>query len=160
MAKRFIILTAGLSIAIFLAWTVYPDSKVDMAKWLLGTWEMKTPKGSVYETWVQMDANKLYGKSYKVIKQDTMMLETVTIVQEGDQLVYIPKVANQNEGLPVRFPSKLIAKDEMVFENIKHDFPQLISYKRTGKNSLEASISGMKDGQESKRLFPMTRLNN
>lgn len=80
------------------------------------------------------------------------------MIQEKDGLFYIPIVKNQNDGMPVRFAAKTITATELIFENPQHDFPQIISYKRIGTDSLIAEISGIKNGQERMQSFSMKRI--
>src|SRR5690606_21013709 len=106
--------------------------------WLIGTWENTKAKGSVYETWSKSDVNEFSGKSYMVKEQDTIVFENIRLVREQNKLFYIPTVKNQNENLPVRFIAKTISETQLVFENLQHDFPQIISYTRINADSLLA----------------------
>lgn len=126
--------------------------------WLIGTWENKTPKGSIYETWGKKNDNELLGKSYIVKEQDTVVFENIRIVQEQDGLFYIPTVKNQNDSLPVRFIAKSVSETRLIFENPKHDFPQLITYTKISKDSLNAEILGITNGKKRKQAFPMQRI--
>jgi len=141
------------------AWTVKQTNDIKKTDWLIGTWENKTPKGSIYETWSKKNDNEYSGKSYIVKEKDTIIFEIIKLVQEKDGLFYIPNVNNQNDGLPVRFTIKKISKTQLVFENQQHDFPQIISYTKISADSLVAEISGTKKGQERKQAFPMKRVN-
>lgn len=140
------------------AWTTQPPNDLKKAEWLIGTWENKTPRGSVYETWNKATGDEFTGKSYRVKEKDTLVFETLRLVQEKDKLVYIPVVKNQNDGQPVRFTAKTVSDAVLVFENPQHDFPQIISYTRVGADSLVAKISGVRNGQERKQTFPMKRV--
>lgn len=129
------------------------------AGWLIGTWESKTPEGSIYETWTKINSTELLGKSYVVKGKDTIVFETISLVQEQQGLVYIPTVKDQNNGLPVRFINRYISGKELSFENLQHDFPQVISYQRIRADSCIAEVSGVQNGKISKRVFPMKRIN-
>jgi hypothetical protein len=131
---------------------------ITKAEWLIGTWENKTPKGRIYETWSKTNDNEFSGKSYVIKDNDTIVFENIRLVQQQDGLFYIPVVKNQNDGLPVRFATKTISETQLVFENSKHDFPQIISYTKITSDSLVAEISGTKNGQERKQTFPMKRM--
>ncbi|WP_447951723.1 DUF6265 family protein [Chryseobacterium koreense] len=122
------------------------------------TWENKTSKGSIYETWNKTSDNELSGKSYIVKEKDTIIFENIRLVQEQNRLFYIPTVKNQNGGLPVRFAAKTISETQLVFENPQHDFPQIISYTKISADSLVAEISGVRNGQERKQTFQMKRM--
>lgn len=149
---------AFLGLVVLCAWTIKNTKEIDKAEWLIGTWENKTQWGIIYETWTKTNDNEFSGKTYIVKEQDTIVFENIRLVQEQDGLIYMPLVKNQNDGLPVRFTIKTISEKQMVFENQQHDFPQIISYKQISSDSLVAEISGTRNGQERRRVFPMNRL--
>jgi hypothetical protein len=145
-------------LVIFCSWTARETSEIKKCKWLIGTWENKTPKGSIFETWIKPNENELSGKSYIIKESDTIVFETIRLIQEQDGLYYIPSVKDQNDGAPVRFISKIFSDTQMVFENSAHDFPKVISYTRISADSLVAEISGTIKGKERKQTFPMKRV--
>jgi len=145
------------SFALF-ACTNRPASDIEKAEWLTGTWETRTPEGSLYETWRRSNDSELLGKSYSLSGQDTMIFETMRLLQENDSLYYIPTVSDQNGGLPVRFAATRISGKQLVFENPTHDFPQVITYTGINADSLVAEISGDASGASRKQQFPMKRV--
>lgn len=149
---------AIFSLIILCGWITKQTTDIKKAEWLIGTWENKTPKGSIYETWSKASDTELGGKSYIVKEKDTVIFENIRLVQEQDGLFYIPTVKNQNDGLPVRFATKTISETQLVFDNPQHDFPQVISYTKISADSLVAEISGMKRGQERQQAFSMKRV--
>ena len=97
--------------------------------WLEGVWEMKLASGtSRLEIWKESDSNTLTGKGIKVSGKDSVLLESIDLVQKDDEYWYIPTVPDQNNGLPVHF--RLVKEEGMklIFENSLHDFPQRIIY--------------------------------
>ncbi|MEJ5048997.1 DUF6265 family protein [Chryseobacterium culicis] len=128
-------------------------------EWLLGTWETKTSKGNLYETWTRKSTTEFQGKSYYLKQKDTVLFESVRLVEIDKKLHYIVSVKNQNNEQPVDFSSNLI-KDPalLVFENLQHDFPQTIKYKKMGKDSLWAEISGIMNGKMARQSFPMKKI--
>ncbi|WP_028295740.1 DUF6265 family protein [Olivibacter sitiensis] len=147
-----------IGLIIFCCWTTQQTSRIKKAEWLIGTWENKTSRGSVYETWTKTGDNEFSGKSYILKDKDSVIFETIRLVQQQGGLFYIPTVKNQNDGLPVRFALQAISDSVLVFENAQHDFPQIISYTRISADSLVAEISGTKNGEERKQTFPMKRV--
>lgn len=97
--------------------------------WLAGVWEMKIAVGeSRFEIWNEIDDHRLVGQGMKVSGKDSMLLETIELVQKEGHYWYIPTVPDQNNALPVSFC--LVKSEEMklTFENPRHDFPQRIIY--------------------------------
>jgi len=158
MKKTTILFFAIIGIVALSSWTGHFPHSIKKAGWLIGTWENKTQRGSLFETWGRVSENEFSGKSYMVRDKDTMVFETIRLLQEKEQLFYIPVVKNQNDGQPVRFALKSVSDSSLVFENPTHDFPQVISYTRVAPDSLLAEISGMRNGQLRKQHFPMKRV--
>lgn len=139
---------------------IQQESDIKKTEWLLGVWENKTSRGSMYESWKKVGDRELAGRSFMVKQGDTIVFENIRLVDESNRLYYIPTVKNQNDNMPVRFSAKEISDSVMIFENPQHDFPQLITYTKISADSLVAEISGTKNGQYSKRKFPMKRVVN
>ncbi len=152
------LLIVFLGLIILCAWTTKQAKDIKKAEWLIGTWENKTQRGSIYETWAKISDDELSGKSYILKEKDSIVFETIRLVQEQNNFFYVPKVKNQNDELPVRFASKIISETQLVFENLQHDFPQVISYTKINADSLVAEISGTKNGKERKQTFQMKRV--
>lgn len=152
------IIFAFFGVFTFYSWTLQQKNEIKKTEWLVGTWENKTQRGSIYETWTKVSEVELSGKSYMLKEKDTVVFETIRLLQEQNSLFYIPQVKNQNGDLPVRFTSKIVSDKELVFENLQHDFPQIISYTKINSDSLVAEISGTKNGKERKQTFPMKRV--
>lgn len=125
---------------------------------VLGSWEMQTPKGKIVEQWIQ-GANKIMkGKSSRVnAKGDSVLTETLQIRKIGKDVFYCSTVADQNDGKEVCF--KLISTKGQIyiFENVAHDFPQRIVYQNLGKNEMLAWIEGELNGKSRKSEFRYKR---
>lgn len=136
----------------------HAQSQIKKAEWLTGTWENKTSRGNLYEEWKKINNYEFTGKSYMLKEKDTIVFETLRLVAEGNTLFYIPTVKNQNDGKPVKFALKTLSDTQMVFENPQHDFPQVITYTKIRPDSLVAEISGSRNGQQRKQVFPMRKV--
>jgi hypothetical protein len=147
-----------IGLIIFCSWTTQSKNGIKKARWLIGIWESKTLKGSIYEEWTKISDDEFSGKSYFLKEKDTVVTETIRLLQEQDGLYYIPAVKDQNNGLSVRFALKTVSDTGFVFKNLEHDFPQIISYTKVSADSCVAEISGMKNGQKRKQTFPMKRI--
>ncbi|MDH4071360.1 MAG: nuclear transport factor 2 family protein [Ignavibacteria bacterium] len=134
-------------------------SAIENIQWLLGTWETRSSRGSTYEKWVLKNPSELSGKSFAVSGSDTIVFETVSIKEENGRILYVPSVSDQNNGKPVVFQSSFVSPSKFIVENPEHDFPQMISYTRTGQDELVAEISGPSgNGQVKYQTFPMKRI--
>lgn len=156
MKTKLILAMIGLSIAA--SWT-QQKSETKKIEWLLGTWETKTSKGSLYETWTRKSDTEFQAKSYYLKQKDTVLFESVRLVEKDKKLHYIVSVKGEHNEQPVDFTSISISKsNSLVFENKENDFPQRITYKKIRKDSLFAEISGMMNGKMNRQAFPMKKI--
>lgn len=132
------------------------ESPSEKTKWLLGTWETQTANGKLFETWRVNAEGQLVAKSYYLKGADTVLFETVDLIEKADTLFYVVHAAENPE--PVSFYSVELRDDFMSFENPKHDFPTRILYQRKGSDSLIAEVSGMYQGQPASQGFPMRKI--
>ncbi|HEY1008994.1 MAG: DUF6265 family protein [Daejeonella sp.] len=126
--------------------------------WLVGTWETKMARGNLYETWKKISNAEFSGKSYMIKDKDTLVFETIQLIERNNVLHYIPTVKGQNNDKPVIFPLKTNTATQLVFENLAHDFPQVVSYTRITADSLYAEVSGTSNGKTRKQRFGMKRV--
>lgn len=159
MKNKIYILLPMLVLIMFTSATYQIKNNLTKVEWLIGTWENKTPRGSIFETWTKINGNKLSGKSYMIKEKDTIVFENISLLFENENLHYIPIVENQNNNMPVKFTANSITTEKMIFENQQHDFPQIISYHKINKDSLVAEISGQKNGKSKSQTFHMKRIN-
>lgn len=136
-----------------------PLDKIKLTYWLIGSWRSQSQDALYYESWGQINDSTLSGKSFSISNGDTVSSESIALIQRNGQLIYIPTVPTQNQGLPVEFELNYITDKEMIFENAGHDFPQTISYKQLSADSLIAEIAGVIEGKRRAIQFPMRRLN-
>ena len=69
--------------------------------------------------------------------------EFLQIREAAGQLAYIAKPAGQPEAT---FPAKTVTATEIVFENLKHDFPHRIIYRKTA-DGVAARVEGTMNGK-------------
>ncbi|PHR30041.1 MAG: hypothetical protein COA38_10970 [Fluviicola sp.] len=135
-----------------------PYVELEKASWLIGTWQNNSSEGSSTEIWRKENDSTYVGESYFVIESDTVSYEEFTLTQIGGRLSFTPTVRNQNNNKPVKFDLTSMMNKQLVFENLKHDFPQQISYTQINGDSLLAQISGVVDGKLQSMKFPMSRI--
>ena len=152
------LITVLAGLIIISSWKQSERSPIQQVQWFIGTWVNRSENPATFESWSSKSDFEMVAKSYFLKSNDTVVFETIRIVQEPGNLYYIPVVKNQNNDSPVRFALKNISKYEVTFENAAHDFPQRIAYKRIGADSLVAEISGTNKGLTQKRYFPMKRI--
>jgi hypothetical protein len=109
------------------------------ANWLAGCWELRAPNRVTLEMWMPALGDLMMGSSRTTVGARTSEFEMLRLKVEGDRLHYIAMPNGRNE---TTFPSIELSDTLLVFENTSHDFPQKISYRRRGADSVVATIEG------------------
>lgn len=153
------LLFAGLIVTTMAAFAPHVVDPVFRKLWALeGLWKMETSKGPIFEQWSKTDDSTLTGQSFRVNGADTLIIETIRLVQDRDGIAYIPAVTNQNDGKPVRFQLIGHENNRFTFENPEHDFPQRIIYTLITPDSLVARIEGLSKGKPAGSNFYFKRV--
>ncbi len=130
------------------------QTKLEKMEWLLGYWTYTSDEGSVTEAWLKADEQTLSGEG-KFLDTTGKVLSTEHIeiqLKEG-KLYYVPTVSNQNGGMPIKFKETSFNDTSVIFENLEHDFPQRIAYKKTSDSTILAYIEGTIDSQTNRIEF-------
>jgi hypothetical protein len=112
--------------------------------WLAGCWERTRPTSRMVELWTPAVNNVMTGTSWSVTDSSQRELEQLRLFARGDTLIYEahPSTQAMNE-----FKSTKVSANEIVFEDPEHDFPQKITYRRVGADSLLAVTEGDRAGR-------------
>ena len=157
--KQLLLLALLVAACITKAWAQsYSQKEFDALHGLVGLWKMETKRGQLYEEWKVLSDSKLYGRSFKINKTDTMVLERVELTLLGGKILYTPIVTGQNNEQPVPFSLSVLTGKKYVFENKEHDYPQRVIYNIVSKDVLEARIEGTNNGKEMSSDFAYSRV--
>ncbi|MHB1051063.1 MAG: DUF6265 family protein [Bacteroidota bacterium] len=145
-------------LSLFLFLTVSGFAQSDTAGslgWLSGHWIHETGKIQIEEMWSQPSGNSLIGWS-RTIENGKLGFYEFMIIRRtaAGQFAFIAKPSGQ-EG--AEFPLTEVREGYVVFENVSHDFPQKISYRLVGKDSLIGRIEGTVNGKFRMVEFPYKR---
>jgi hypothetical protein len=132
--------------------------KINQAKDLLGNWENKSVDGTLTESWTKVNDSTYHGSSYFIKNKDTLHFESITLQQKAEELTYQSITKGQKNDKPVTFNLKVLEEKQLVFENLKNDYPQKIIYKQLSKNNVILEISGIQQGKPSAEKYTMVKL--
>ncbi len=134
------------------------EPTIDSFGWLAGCWEMKVPERqmTVTESWTKPAAGTMIGMGRTVVGDRTVSYEFLRIVAIAEGIDYIAKPSQSPTETAFRL--KTSGTNEVVFENLNHDFPQRIIYRKPNADSLFARIEGMRDGRVGGMDIPMKRV--
>lgn len=113
------------------------DLKTGDFLWLAGTWF--NSGSDDYEHWeVDTLKGKISGYAFSLSGNDTLFTEQMLIRKEAGKFFFVANVP-QNPA-PIPFEIVSTAKNSFRSENLKHDFPNFISYNLVSKGNLLAEI--------------------
>lgn len=124
-------------------------------EWLAGCWELRAPGRVTVEMWMPPDGGLMLGASRTTSGGAVREFETLRLQAEGDALVYTAIPSGQQEA---SFRAVHVSDTSFTVENLAHDFPQRILYRRRGADSLIARIEGPGPGGTRGIDIPMRRL--
>lgn len=130
---------------------------IKKADWLIGKWHNKTNLGTLSENWEKVNDSTFKAKSLFIKDKDTIHNESILLQQKGETLTYTTTIKGQNDDKPIRFQLKEDIETELIFENLKNDYPQKISYKKAVNNSLVTQISGIQFGKPSSEKYTLAK---
>jgi hypothetical protein len=128
-----------------------PPAGVEKLAWMAGHWSMESRGRTIEEHWMRPAGNTMIGMGRTVSGDRTIEFEFLQIKQEGEDIFYM---AQPKGGSPTPFKLVRSSDTEAVFENLKHDFPQRILYRKQADGSVHARIEGESQGKTRGIDFP------
>lgn len=116
-----------------------PSPALQQIAWMSGCWSLQRGDTSVREQWMPPEGGTMLGMS-RTIRNDTTAGYEFTLIREtAHELDFVARPSGQPEAT---FKSTRVSSDEVVFENLQHDYPTRIVYRRAGPGRLVAEIDG------------------
>lgn len=122
--------------------------------WLAGCWDGSSGGRESLEQWMKPSGQTMLGMSRTVVSGKTVAYEFIQLREQEGEIFYIAKPSGQAEA---SFKLVQYSKQEAVFENPQHDFPQRIIYRLEKDGALAAAIEGTSKGKLKRIDFPMKR---
>jgi hypothetical protein len=136
------------------------DSMAELS-WLHGCWGGKVNGRDFREQWMPLRGNTLLGIGSTEFEGKLSSYEYLRIEPRADGIYYVALPSEQKEAA---FKLVSAVKDErdksstFTFENLQHDFPQRISYRRGTEGWLYATVDGKVQGQDRQVTYPYRRI--
>ena len=120
---------------------------VDSVSWMTGNWETEPGSFQIDERWGPVAGGTMFGTSRTVAGDRTVFFEFIRIEGRADGVFYVAQPKGRFPGVDFRLVRATAS--EAVFENLTHDFPKRIIYRKGADGSLTARIEG--DGTEKEK---------
>ena len=118
---------------------------------MAGDWQSERGQARTDEHWTRPAGGTMLGMGRTVAGERTVEFEFLRIEKRADGIFY---VAQPGGGPSTDFKLVALEKQRAVFENLLHDFPQRIIYKKNADGSLLARIEGDVGGKLKAVEFP------
>lgn len=145
----------GLLLAMPAIGLAQAPAAIDQLRWLAGCWTIDGADAGSVEYWLAPAGGTMFAISRTVKQGRVAQFEFMTIrtTAEGS-LVFVA----QPRGVPpTEFPAVSVGPAEAIFENARHDFPNRVTYRQTGPDSMLGRIEGITDGKPLTVDFNFTR---
>jgi uncharacterized protein DUF6265 len=126
---------------------------IERLQWLQGCWRIESGQRIVEEQWMTPRGGTMLGMARTVNAGKLVEYELVVIRELDGRFAYEAHPSGQPSAV---FPSREVGESAIVFENLEHDFPQRVGYRRDG-SSLTAWIEGTVSGKLRRVEFPYVR---
>lgn len=123
--------------------------------WLTGCWEQRTGTRVVEEQWMAPAGGLMLGVNRTTIQGQAREFEFLRIELRDSTPTYVAQPGGRP---PTAFVATVLSDSLVSFANPAHDFPQRISYRRAGADSLVARVEATRDGRVRGLDFPMARV--
>ena len=120
-----------------------PEIPTDSVFFMEGSWV--DAAGETEEHWIAPRAGAMLGVN-RTIKGGQMVFFEYLRIEKDEQGRFVYRASPMGQSPPVTFSLVAHSDNAVTFENLEHDFPQRILYKRVG-DELQMRIEGTEDGQ-------------
>lgn len=133
-----------------------PNDPLASLAWLAGTWvsdDSESPH--TVEHWLVPEGGSMLGVNRAAQGGRTVFFEYLRIEAQPEGIAYL--ASPRGKAPPTRFAAVASSSGFIAFENLEHDFPQRIEYRREG-DRLHMQVSGMVDGATKAETWSMRRV--
>lgn len=141
---------------VYLSLGLSAATDISQLSWLSGCWAYDNKDAGSGEYWMPPAGTTMLAVNRTVRQSKTVGFEYLRIEETvSGSLALFASPSGQS---PARFDMKRLATNEVIFENLTHDFPQRIIYRLLERGTLLGRIEGQSDGTDVAIDFPMTAI--
>ena len=116
---------------------------------------MRAGKRVVEEFHTEVRAGSVLGVARTTSSKRLMEYELTLIREHAGKILFEAHPSGQAAAV---FTATSVGKDSVIFEAPEHDYPQIVGYRRSGRDSVVAWIDGNQRGKRQRIEFPYRRV--
>jgi hypothetical protein len=128
---------------------------VENLRWLAGCLELREGDRVVEEHRMDLRAGSMLGMARTTTSKSLGEYELTLIHQKASQVLFEAHPSGQAAAV---FAATSANADSVIFEAPEHDYPQIVGYRRSGRDSVIAWIDGKQGGKRQRIEFPYRRV--
>ncbi|HWN19799.1 MAG TPA: DUF6265 family protein [Gemmatimonadales bacterium] len=132
-----------------------PGPSVKNLRWLAGCLELRAGDRLVEEYRMDLRAGSMLGMGRTTTSKGLMEYE-LTLIREKEGKIHFE--AHPSGQAAAVFTATSANTDSVIFEAPEHDYPQIVGYRRLGRDSVIAWIDGEQGGKRRRIEFPYRRV--
>ncbi|HWM28264.1 MAG TPA: DUF6265 family protein, partial [Woeseiaceae bacterium] len=132
------------------------NPSVDGLNWMSGCWVSIDEEAGSGEQWMLPAGGSMLGMSRTVRDGKTVAFEFLRIAEDNDGSIVLTALPSGQQ--MATFAMLRQSGNEVVFENLQHDFPQRVIYRLTPEGMLVGRIEGTVNGDSRSVDFPMKQM--
>jgi hypothetical protein len=124
-------------------------------RWMAGCLEMRSKDRLVEEHRMDVRAASMLGMARTTTPRGLGEYELTLIHEKGGKIVFEAHPSGQPSA---EFTATVVGSDSVIFSAPGHDYPQIVGYRRSGRDSVVAWIDGTNAGKSQRIEFPYRRV--
>ena len=124
-----------------------PVLTIESVAFMTGNWESVDGSVAIEERWSPVAGGTMLGTGRTVSGDRTVFFEFLRIEGRPDGVFYVAQPKGRHPGTEFKLVRARVR--EAVFENLAHDFPKRITYRKEADGGLTARVEG--DGTEKEK---------
>jgi len=132
-----------------------PGFSMENLRWLAGCLEMRSGDRVLEEFRTELRAGSMLGMGRTTSSKGLMDYELTLIREKAGKILFEAHPQGQPAAV---FGATSVSKDSVIFEAPEHDYPQIVGYRRSGRDSVTAWIDGRQGGRRQRMEFTYRRV--
>jgi Domain of unknown function (DUF6265) len=135
----------------------HPTGSLSVAQlsWMAGCMELRSGDRLVEEHRMEVRAGSMLGMARTTSSKGLVEYELTLIQEKAGKIIFEARPSGQPAAV---FTATTVGRDSVIFAAPEHDFPQVVGYRRSGRDSVLAWVSGTQGGKAQRIEFPYRRV--